>query len=204
MFQKGNMKEFWEARHKENNIQSLSGHPGSAIINGLYIKDVIAPGSRLLEIGVGLGICTRDLVDMGFKVTVLDISEEAIKRVRAMVRRAYLESEIETLPDNYYEIAVSYCVVQHMNNQSLARQLKNVIRCLTPNGIYAMQYAIPFHGSEYNESNIAMEAGSVCRPLEMMYDLVDKAGGKIIYHRIWGMFLQYQSGWAIAHIMRKP
>lgn len=197
------MKEFWEARHKEDNIASLSGHPASAIINGLYLKGIITPGSRLLEIGVGLGICTRELVDMGFKVTVLDISEEAIKRVRAMVRRAYLESEIETLPDNYYDIAISYCVVQHMNNQSLTRQLKNVIRSLTPDGIYAMQYAIPFHKAEYNESAMAMEGGSVCRPPEIMYELVDHAGGKIVYHRIWGMFPQYQSGWAIAHIMRK-
>lgn len=197
------MKDFWEQKHRENNISSLSGHPVSAILNGLYIKDIIISESRILEIGVGLGYCTRGLVDMGLKVSVLDISEEAVKRVRAFVRRAYLESELETLLDNYYNMAISYCVVQHMNNAGLERQLKNVIRSLKPDGIYAMQYAIPFHDVKYNESEIAMEAGSVCRPPEMIYDLVDKAGGKITYHRIWGMFPQYQSGWVIAHIGKK-
>ena len=87
-----------------------------------------------------------------------------------------------------------------MNNEAFTRQLQNVIRSLKGNGIYAAQYAIPFRDTQYNESYEAMAGGAVCRPLEMMYELVNQAGGKIIYHRIWGMFPQYQSGWAVAHI----
>jgi SAM-dependent methyltransferase len=194
------MKEFWEAQHEKDDIQSLSGHPGSAIINGLYIKDLVRPGIEVLEIGVGLGYCTRDLIEMGVDVSVLDISEGALRRVAGIAKFKYLESEIHTLPGDYFDLAISYCVTQHMDNAGLARQLQNVIRSLKPDGIFAMQYALPFHGVEYNESIIAMEAGSVCRPLEMMYDMVNLAGGAIVYHRIWGMFPQYRSGWAIVHI----
>lgn len=197
------IKDFWEGKHSTNNLASLSGHPGRTVLNGLYIQKDPPTGSEVLEIGVGLGYCTKDLVELGYRVSVVDISENALARVRDITQRQFLETQLQDLPDNTFDLAVSYCVVQHINNQSLTLQLRNVVRSLTPTGYYAMQYAIPYHNAPLVETEEALAGGSVVRTPDMLFDMVEAAGGEIIYHRIWGYFPQYKSGWAIAHIKRK-
>ena len=194
------MKDFWEKQHDEKSIQALSGHPGQTVLDGLYLYKLPKANPRVLEIGVGLGICTLDLIKMGANVDCLDIAIGAIERVKHAITHGFLNPEY--LPDDTYDLAISYCVTQHMDNTNFTNQLKNVIRSLKPGGVFAMQYAIPYHTDLIHQSKEAQEAGSVCRTVGGMNDMIEEAGGKIVFHRIWGFFPQYNSGWAIVHMVK--
>jgi len=201
------MKKFWEEKHLESSKSYLSGHPAEAIIKGLYIESIIEdlrnrPAADVLEIGVGMGICTKDLHGMGFNISCVDISEEALRRIQHLAVRTYLDIGIWGLPPGSFDLAISYCVTQHINDASLGEQLKHVIRSLRPSGIFAMQYSFPAYGSQIEQGIERMQAGAVNRPIERMYKMVEEAGGKIVLSRIYGVFPQYNSGWAIAHIMK--
>lgn len=200
------MKKFWEEKHQENSLPYLSGHPGSAIIKGLYIELLIeklaARSNEVLEIGVGLGICTQDLRNLGLSISCVDVSETALRRVEKITVRRYLASEISSLPSDHFDVAISYCVTQHINDESLSEQLREVIRSLKPEGLFAMQYSFPAYGSQIEQSEERMQAGAVNRPIECMYNLVATAEGQIVYHRIYGVYPQYNSGWGIIHIMK--
>lgn len=197
-----NIKEFWDEKHREKNLASLSGHPGQTIVDGLYIKHLIETGKAILEIGVGLGYCTKDLQMMGLKVSVVDISEIAIARVKDWTVNTYLDTNISALPSDAFDIAISYCVTQHINNETLAAQLKEVIRSLKSDGTFAMQYSFPLYCIPTSETLEMMQAGAVNRPVEVMYKMVADAGGLIVYSRIYGIYPQYSSGWDIIHIRR--
>ena len=186
------MKDFWEKQHKENSALYLSGHSGQTVLDGLYLYKLPKENPRVLEIGVGLGICTNDLVKMDAEVDCLDISLEALERVRNIAKNGFLIPE--ALPSGSYDLAISYCVTQHMNTPDLRKQLKHVIQSLKPDGIFAMQYAMPYHADRIYESAAAQESGSVCRTAETMNDLIEAAEGRVVFHRIWGFFPQYNSG----------
>lgn len=149
------IKKFWEEKHKESSLSYLSGHPAAAIIRGLYIESLIeelqGSSCEVLEIGVGLGICTKDLFNMGFSVSCIDISEVALQRVAKITTRAYLDTMVRELPSDTFSLAISYCVTQHINDISLSEQLREVIRSLKPEGVFAMQYSFPACGSQLGQ-----------------------------------------------------
>ena len=86
------MKNFWNEQHTKENILSLSGHPGDTVLKGLYVYEM--EFKTVLEVGVGLGKCTRDLVMKGKEVSVVDISEVALSKVRGKVKETYLAPHI--------------------------------------------------------------------------------------------------------------
>ena len=199
--------EFWENIHKENNILYLSGHSGITVLRGLFLVDfvdqLVPQESRILEIGVGLGICTKDLHDLGFKVDCVEISKEAVDRVYHLVDTSYTPDGLYCMDSEAYDLAISYCVTQHINDESLQEQLKEVIRALKKTGIFAMQYSWPFEGYPKLQRFEEMASGSCNRPIEKMYQMVEDAGGKIVDSRIFSVSPQYKAGWGILHIMRK-
>ena len=200
------MKEFWEEKHRNKLVTYLSGHCGATVIKGLYIEPIIGAllGSscEVLEIGVGLGICTRDLRDMGMHISCVDISEEALRRVEKYCDRRFLSSKIDTLPTDFFDLAISFCVTQHIDDAALSAQLWEVIRSLKPEGIFAMQYAFAFYGSPLEQGRAQMEAGAVNRPIERMHQMVAEAGGRIVLSRVSSISPQFQSGWGVIHIMK--
>ncbi len=196
------IKEFWETKHMENSLPSLSGHPWPTIRAGLYLRELDVFKKNVLEVGVGLAICSKELYARGANLSCVDISKNALLRV-ADFATTYKAETIHLLPEEFFDLAISYCVTQHINDDSLQKQLNAVVKALKADGIFAMQYAFPTYGNSFEEGYHAMASGSVCRPLEKMYDMVGVAGGRIVYHRIFGIYPQYKSGWAVIHIMKE-
>jgi hypothetical protein len=195
------MKDFWDKKHRENSLPSLSGHSWPTICRGLYLDPYDVLGKNVLEIGVGLAICSHDLHMEGANLTCCDISEVAMERVKSFASFIF-PSALASLPENFFNLAISYCVTQHINDFSLQNQLTYVVKALREDGVFAMQYAFPTYGAVFSEDALSMGAGSVCRPVEKMYDMVKAAHGHIVYHRIFGIYPQYHSGWAIVHVKK--
>jgi len=199
--------QWWDACHTGSHPQAgffLTGHQGPEVWDYLEVKNLLVPGLAVLNIGVGLGHCTRNLASLGCQVSVLDISRAALDKVRDCVQAAYLAESVEDLPENAFDLAISFLVSQHMNHRDLDQQLAAVIRSLKPDGIFAMQYAFrldPAAPSDEDSPQNCKEGG-VCRTAARMEELVRLAGGQVVADRVIGLYPDYGSGWSALRIVK--
>jgi len=196
------IKDFWEEKHKEDNITYLSGVHGPLTLERLHIPNNLK-GLKVLEVGVGLGHCTKYLHEHAAEVNCIDISETALKRVKSFCTLQFLSTQLTQLPDNCYNLAISHLVAQHMNDRDLQEQLKHVIRSLSNTGIFAMQFCFPVNGGVPMESEPAEKSGTVYRNIEHMYQLIENENGVIVAGFINKLFLRYKMGHAVVHIQKK-
>ena len=197
------IEEFWDNNHKTNSHFYLSGTDGSSQVSILRLHGIVQPNTRLLNIGIGKGYCTKHWVEHGCLVSVLDISEVAIQRVRNIIEAAYTDSNIEDLPTNYFDYITCLLVVQHMNTETLDRHLKYVINSLKPNGVYAVQFAYALYGKPNKDDLETCQIGESTRTLEEMTYLVEKHGGKILSIFDGGQYPSFEMGWHILHISKE-
>jgi ubiquinone/menaquinone biosynthesis C-methylase UbiE len=132
-------REFWNQQHDQDNERTLSGCGFDATVDFLNVKDLIVPGMRVLEIGCGLGYVTKGFAEIA-EISVLDISDSALDRVRSVCESVYHISDVESLPTNYFDLIICHNVVQHVLTESLVDELKHAIRSLAPTGTFALEY----------------------------------------------------------------
>lgn len=195
------LSAYWEECHKTGAYVSNDG--GLDLWGLLNIIPYIVPGRNVLEIGVGHG---RDIIELrneGLNVYALDIAQAAIHKVADIVCDSWLVSQLSFLPDDFFDLAISNLVAQHMSTEALAEQLKYVIKALKPGGIFAMQFADLIVPAEiYNEDLNNQKVGGVCRNLTMMKQMVESCLGKIIWHKRLREFPEYGSCWYAIHISK--
>ncbi len=196
------MRQWWDHAHETSHEFWLSGSAASDVWERLTITDRIVPGAVVLNIGVGLGYCTRELQKSGCVVDVLDISPIAIARVRGVIRHGWLPAQFKEFPENMFDLAISHLVTQHMVAADLAEQLDVVIRGLKPSGLFAMQFSFPLNGETPadNEESGRVKSGGVFYTMDRMQSMVDRAGGRISWSKQIGTFPEYGSGWYGVHI----
>jgi ubiquinone/menaquinone biosynthesis C-methylase UbiE len=97
-----NNQTFWEQQHNIDNVRTLSGCTYEATVDFLNVKDLIVPDMRVLEIGCGLGYVTKGFSEIA-KISVLDISQVALDRVRPMCENVYHVDDVESLPGDYFD-----------------------------------------------------------------------------------------------------
>jgi len=197
------INDWWEANHKEEEPFLLSGTSGKDVWRVLDIQHIINANKKILNIGVGLGHCTRELNRIGAKIHALDISSIALKRVENYVEHAWFPSQLPDLPKNYYDLAISHLVAQHMSDADLLYQIEYVVKSLKPGGFFAIQIAFPKQ-KDYQliESFDTQKWGGVLRSLKHIHDLVEKAGGKTVWVDKIGDFPDFEVGWYGLHIVR--
>jgi nucleoside-diphosphate-sugar epimerase len=171
-------REFWNKQHDQDNERTLSGCGFDATVDFLNVKDLIVPGMRVLEIGCGLGYVTQGFAEIA-KISVLDISDSALDRVRPICESVYHINDVESLPTDYFDLIVCHNVVQHVLTDALVNELKHAIRSLAPTGTFAIEY-VWANGVEDNGADpdpTWATAGHLCRSDKFMIDLVNELGG---------------------------
>jgi len=204
------MKDFWEKSHKNSNIRFLSNSKMIDVWTNLNIIDLLKPNIKILNIGVGTGEETNKLFKHDVIIDVLDISEIALNKVKKITRNQYLESNIENLPINEYDIVVSHLVAQHMDDEDIDTQVKCVLRSLSPNGIFAMQFAF-IDDNVDNSLNILekmwsgknnKERGLMCRTVSEMDSIIKKRDGYISWISEEITFSSMPMKWYYIHIKK--
>lgn len=206
------IKDFWDEAHKKNETLWLTGSNLYYVWTPMNIMDKLTPDIKVLNIGVGMGKDTREIANVSTTVDVLDISQIALDRVKTVTRNQYLSSNINTLPESEYDLAVSHLVTQHMNDDDLLEQLKYVIRSLKLDGIFAMQFAFI---DETPESIIQLnnvyksvldipknKKGHMFRSLLKMDDMVTECGGNINWVSEQRKFPNIPIKWYYIHIKK--
>jgi len=171
-------QKFWDQQHNANNIRCLSGCGYEDTVEFLNVKDLIVPGMCVLEIGCGLGYVTKGFSEIA-KISVLDISQSALDRVRPICENVYHIDEIDLLPTDYFDLIICHNVVQHVPTAPLKKELANAIRSLKTSGTFAVEYVwandIEDNGVNFQPSWAT--AGHLCRSNKFMKQLVKDAGG---------------------------
>lgn len=222
------IRAWWDKCHKDNSKVYLSESRGKNIWGFLNIGPLLGPSKTVLDVGVGFGYATRDLLSKGCIVHALDISQLALDRVKDFAVCWLAPKQLKELPENTFDLAISHLVAQHMSNENLLEQMAAIIRTLKPNGVFAMQFAflVTKSGMIADELREDMEPkkllnviynrlmkegkrdvfsqthGAICRSLEEMSQLVSQANGEIVWVTK-KMFPNLDCGWHGVHIKRK-
>lgn len=175
--------EFWEGEHRQFDATSgktyhnLSGYGLPAYEGALKVKDLL-PGVRtVLEVGVGTCSAIRDLVKLGKEVSALDVSTAALNRALTNgATRVY--SDPGQLPANHFDLVLCHLVAQHAPEDDFFNLCYNVIRALTPTGVFSVQTSdVPrADKSAFNFTG----AGNILRGEKEMRDVLSRAGAQQI------------------------
>ena len=117
--QQEGLDSWWERAHQADHAFWLSGTPGPEVWRCLGVEDRLEPGPAVLNIGVGLGVCTRDLAAFGCRVSALDISVTALARV-ADVATPYLAEDVASLPLQTFDLVTNLGTFEHCFDQAAA------------------------------------------------------------------------------------
>ena len=188
------MEIFWQEMHERNDGPALTGSRLANIERylGLSRRDFPA-GSEVLEIGVGLGHCTRELAAAGVRVSVLDTCPAALARVRDVAYRLYRHRWANSLLSDTFDLVFCHLVTQHMSENDILWQHPNVFRSLKPGGRFVCQWAgsrIPGennltetilgqYGPVDGIGTVGTISGRMCRDENYVRDLVSRCGGEV-------------------------
>jgi dTDP-4-dehydrorhamnose reductase len=171
-------REFWNRQHNQDNVRTLSGCSFDATVDFLNVRKLIAPGMKVLEIGCGLGYVTKGFAKIA-DISVLDISDSALDRVRSVCESVYHINDVESLPSEYFDLIICHNVVQHVPTAPLRKELEHAIRSLKPRGTFALEYV---WGDSIEDDGVDFDpawatAGHLCRSDDFMTQLIQDLGG---------------------------
>jgi cyclopropane fatty-acyl-phospholipid synthase-like methyltransferase len=174
------MRDWWDRAQKRDHLYWLGGKEGPDVWRRLQVEDRIRPRATVLNVGVGLGICTAQLVEHQCTTDVLDISPGALARVAGKVRQTYLASNVAALPANEYDVAISHLVAQHMMDDDLREQIRWVVRSLKADGLFAIQFATSKMLQTPDQSSLRAKGGGILRSPKEMAALASGAGARVV------------------------
>ena len=181
------IKNFWENKHETDNIPSLSGCEYEETIDMLKINEFIKNDINVLEVGVGMGYVTKGLYDRNMNVSVVDISEIALKRVENYSDNLYNSNELIKLPSNYFDLIICMNVVQHIPTKELKEELKEFMRSLKVGGIFAVEFVSSnkFDDNGTDPKISIMRAGALCRTPNFLENIFLEHNGecKIVFNK---------------------
>lgn len=136
-------KAFWDTAHTTADGHWLTGSKGEHVFAVHGLTDLLRSGTRVLEVGVGLGTVTRALVNAGCEVTCVDISNRALKAVDGLASAFFSDDLFELVPRRAFDVAIHHLVAQHLHDSDLVRHIRLCCRALAPGGVLSMQIAVP-------------------------------------------------------------
>lgn len=201
-------KSFWEDCHSDSAQEDLSwyltGSEPDQELNNLLVSSYLNTPQKILLVGVGKGLTTQYLAKAGHSVDVLDISQNAINKVKNITQRQFTPETFGEMPQRHYDLALSHLVAQHMNDSDLELQMHYIFKGLKPGGMFAVQFTSLLVPEERYALRVAKPTdcmeGSVKRSLGHFEQLVIRAGGDIqlIYRQ--ATYPNNNLIWYIAHI----
>lgn len=98
---------------------------------------------RVLDLGCGAGRCVIYLVQNGFEVFGIDISEEGIRKAKERLKERNLTADLRigsiynTLPyeDNFFDAVISIKTIYHGTIEDIRKTIKEIERVLKPGGL---------------------------------------------------------------------
>jgi SAM-dependent methyltransferase len=187
--------DWWEECHRCSIHKYLSGSSPQVTLQQHNIT--VKPGQVVLDFGVGLGYMSKYLHELGVTVHALDISKTGLARVEPYTACRWTPDD--TMPSNTYDAAVCHLVAQHVSDEDLEKELRNVLSAMKIDGILSVQFA----NSPFLDHSVASQMhGGVCREPGAARDLIARAGGRVIWQSEFQRFTHTPTYWYYMHIVR--
>lgn len=166
---------FWNEKHLNNDEYWLSSYDLNSIFRDHKLNNI--KNMKVLDIGIGMGIFTRELFLLNNTVYACDISEIALNRVKDCAK-TYLTSELKKIDP--VDIAICNLVFQHCNDSEVERIINEVN--LNENGIFSFQFAFIRENEEPNErlKQLIQNKTHYFRSLNTIIDIIKRSNKKII------------------------
>ena len=122
-------EDVWDSFYRSN---------GRAWRGNCRLPDPFGGSGRALDLGCGSGKSSSALIDMGYEVTGLDFSDEAIGicRDRFPGSAEFVTGDVLALPfqDGSFDYVVAVHVLEHLTDAELAVAAREIMRVLHPGG----------------------------------------------------------------------
>ena len=107
-----------------------------------FIEEIIGESKpkKILEVGCGTGNYTKILVDRGYEVTAVDVSEDMLKLASEKCDCEVIKGDIRdiTLNEKFDTCIAMFAVMGYITeNTDIIKALNNIYKHLKPNGIFA-------------------------------------------------------------------
>jgi 2-polyprenyl-3-methyl-5-hydroxy-6-metoxy-1,4-benzoquinol methylase len=174
------IKTFWDHVHVTERCdgKGLTGSHLKDYLEFFKIQDKYDKAVTILDIGVGLGYVAKEAADQGKVVSGVDISHVGLSAISDYLENAWLPTEYSKIPSRYFDIVFSKTVSLHLTDEELEDQIKNVIRILSVDGVFALE----FYDRPSYTGGICQRAGTMYRTFDFVKELVAKHAGTISFH----------------------
>jgi cyclopropane fatty-acyl-phospholipid synthase-like methyltransferase len=173
---------YWIQAHVEQNKDALSGVPFNQVWE--YFDLPITEGMDILDIGVGTGTFAKGAHAMGCRVCSLDICNLALSTVTDYIEEGYIHAEIDRLPQNKFDLAVSHLVTIHMTLEEIEKQFSKVIDSLKLNGLFYVQLS-GAESKEYNNKQkiLRQQCGKMRHNPDVIGKIIRSCGGCVDFYK---------------------
>lgn len=130
-------KNFWEDKHLIKENLWLTGSDFNGILNFHKIDKKELFNQTVLEIGVGLGTFSSEVVKHSEKIICCDISQNALNNLNEKVKKKYLTENLKDIEP--VDLAICHLVFQHCTNDEVQRIINDVQ--LKDTGVFSFQFA---------------------------------------------------------------
>lgn len=195
-------KDFWESKHEISDRYWLTGSSLDFINHYHKLGKRKLKNKKILEIGVGLGNLSRELLSYTEDLVCCDISEKALKNVSDKVTKKYLTTDLKEIEP--VDLAISHLVFQHCVDDEVERIINDVV--LKDDGIFSFQFAY-LRDNELPNRNVLdlIELGSHhFRSLGKIKEMVNKANKEVVWvSKSYNFYEPENFSWLIVKIKNK-
>lgn len=128
---------FWEEKHSRSDNDWLTGTHISKLLNYYKLNIADLKDKSILEIGVGLGYCTREFKALATELYCCDISQIALDRVKQYAKQTFISADLKKSPP--VDMAIAHLVLLHCDDTEVFRIINDVN--LTDDGKFYFQFS---------------------------------------------------------------
>jgi len=174
------VRDHWQSCHLNNKEVYLTGTSLKQYLEFFDIHVEYEKSHKILEIGIGLTKATNNIFEDGKEIYAADLSIAALNKVSHFAHTFQL-SELNKLPPNSIDVAISFLVAQHITDKMLVYHLTHVLPSLKEGGIFCLQY-LAKHGPHQHsdQGERIQEGGGVMRNPSEVERIVTSTGGTIV------------------------
>jgi predicted TPR repeat methyltransferase len=193
-------KKFWETKHSIEEKWWLTGTSIKSLLDLHNLQELDLKDKKILEIGVGLGTCTKELRKYTENLECCDISEIGLDRVKQYAKHTYLTTDLKN--GRAVDVAICHLVFQHCTDQEITRIINDVN--LTKNGIFTFQFATLKDNIILEETQHLMDFGShFFRSVDKIKEIVNNSNKKIVSIETPKFWKKIQHEWNFIKVKNK-
>ena len=170
----------------------------------------VKPGGTVLDVGCNSGRDTRQLLDLGYQVTGVDVSEQALRLCREQCPEARTIKmsllDLPNLGEQFDGIWLSYVIV-HIPFKLVPDALAALDSVLHPEGAMMMMVTVVEESQEkIHNSNVMFDEHGVARKVPVVHWAPDPliAHFRSRFNISWMRLRPFVDGWAQLSLLLRP